>query len=87
MIQNILSFLLIIIIVQAQDTTYSCIGWAQETLGPYIIENNVWGQGSINNYTQCIYITEDSSFGWNWDWPNQGYNVKAYPEVIFGKKP
>ena len=87
MIQNILSFLLFIVIVQAQDTTYSCSGWAQETLGPYIIENNVWGQGSINNYTQCIYITEDSSFGWNWDWPNQGYNVKAYPEVIFGKKP
>ncbi|MBT3608368.1 MAG: T9SS type A sorting domain-containing protein [Candidatus Marinimicrobia bacterium] len=87
MIQNILSFLLFIIIVQAQDTTSSCNGWAQETLGPYIIENNIWGQGSINNYTQCIYITEDSSFGWNWDWPNQGYNVKAYPEVIYGKKP
>jgi len=87
MIQNILSFLLFIIIVQAQDTTSSCNGWSQETLGPYIIENNIWGQGSINNYTQCIYITEDSSFGWNWDWPNQGYNVKAYPEVIYGKKP
>ena len=69
------------------DTTLFCQDWAQQQLGPYLVENNVWGQGNITNYTQCIYVTADSSFGWNWDWPNQGYNVKAYPEVIFGRKP
>ena len=73
--------------IQAQDTTFQCNPWAQQNFGPYLIENNVWGQGDINNYSQCIYTTTDSVFGWNWDWPNTGTNVKAYPEIIFGKKP
>ena len=70
-----------------KDTTIYCVGWDQHALGPYLVENNVWGQGNISNYSQCIYVTTDSSFGWNWDWPNQGYNVKSYPEVIYGRKP
>ena len=39
------------------------------------------------DFSQCIFTTSDSIFGWNWDWPNIGNNVKAYPEIIFGKKP
>ena len=80
------SFVLISIVL-SQDTSFYCDPWAQEPYGDYLIENNVWGQGSINEFTQCIFTTNDSSFGWNWDWPDIGYNVKAYPEIIFGKKP
>ena len=80
------SFVLISIVL-SQDTSFYCDPWAQEPYGDYLIENNVWWQGSINEFTQCIFTTNDSSFGWNWDWPDIGYNVKAYPEIIFGKKP
>ena len=77
----------LISIGSSQDTSFYCDPWAQEPYGDYLIENNVWGQGSINEFTQCIFTTNDSSFGWSWDWPDIGYNVKAYPEIIFGKKP
>ena len=80
------SFVLISIAL-SQDTSFYCDPWAQEPYGDYLIENNVWGQGSINEFTQCIFTANDLSFGWNWDWPDIGYNVKAYPEIIFGKKP
>ena len=82
-------FLLIssISFVQTQDTTFQCNPWVLQPFGSYLIENNVWGQGNINNFSQCIYTTTDSVFGWNWDWPSIGTNVKAYPEIIFGKKP
>ena len=77
----------LISIALSQDTSFYCDPWAQEPYGDYLIENNVWGQGTINEFSQCIFTTNDSSFGWNWDWPDIGYNVKAYPEIIFGKKP
>ena len=43
----------------AQDTTFYCNDWVQESIDSYIIENNVWGAGSLNNYDQCIYITDN----------------------------
>jgi hypothetical protein len=70
-----------------QDITYYCDDWAQTQIGSYLIENNVWGKGNIVDYMQCIYKTGSNKFGWHWDWPNSGYDVKAYPEVIFGRKP
>ena len=77
----------LISIGSSQDTSFYCDPWAQEPYGDYLIENNVWGQGTISEFSQCIFTTNDSSFGWTWDWPDAGYNVKAYPEIIFGKKP
>lgn len=80
-------YIVLLSIGLSQDTTFYCDPWAQRSFGDYLIENNVWGQGEINDYSQCIFTTNDSSFGWNWSWPDVGYNVKAYPEIIFGKKP
>tara|TARA_Y100000588_G_scaffold71579_1_gene73585 strand:- start:1486 stop:2520 length:1035 start_codon:yes stop_codon:yes gene_type:complete len=74
----------------AQDTTFNCNGWSQIIFDQYIVENNIWGQGDINDFTQCIYRTgseNNINFGWNWDWPNENNDVKSYPEVIYGKKP
>ena len=54
------------------------------------MENNIWGQGDINDFTQCIYRTgseNNINFGWNWDWPNENNDVKSYPEVIYEKNP
>ena len=83
-------FLFALTLTRAQDTTYNCNGWSQFTIGSYLVENNVWGQGNITDFTQCIYRTgsgDSIHFGWNWDWPIGNSDVKAYPEVIFGKKP
>ena len=83
-------FLFVLTMTRAQDTTYNCNGWSQFTIGSYLVENNVWGQGNITDFTQCIYQTgsgDDIHFGWNWNWPIGNSDVKAYPEVIFGKKP
>ena len=77
-------------LTRAQDTTYNCNGWSQFAIESYLVENNIWGQGSITDFIQCIYRTgsgDDIHFGWNWNWPGGSSNVKAYPEVIFGKKP
>ena len=82
--------LFISVMTRAQDTTFNCNGWSQFATGSYLVENNIWGQGSITDFTQCIYHTgtdNDVHFGWNWNWPIGNSDVKAYPEVIFGKKP
>ena len=86
--KRLFAFTVVLISIgSSQDTSLYCDPWAQEPYGDYLIENNVWGQGTINEFSQCIFTTNDSSFGWNWYWPEVGYNVKAYPEIIFGKKP
>jgi len=74
----------------AQDTTFNCNDWSQFSFGEYIVENNVWGQGDIDDFIQCIYRTgsgDNIHFGWSWEWPNENNDVKSYPEVIYGKKP
>ena len=74
----------------AQDTTFNCNDWSQFLFSEYIVENNVWGQGDIDDFIQCIYRAgsgDNIHFGWNWDWPNVNNDVKSYPEVIYGKKP
>tara|TARA_B100001248_G_scaffold217525_1_gene172658 strand:- start:78 stop:1184 length:1107 start_codon:yes stop_codon:yes gene_type:complete len=73
--------------IKSQDTLFQCDPWEEYSIGPYLLQNNTWGQGDIANFSQCIFTTSDSVFGWNWGWPNIGNNVKAYPEIIFGKKP
>ena len=87
LLKIILSYFLGFSIIRSQDTLVQCGAWEEFSLGLYLLQNNTWGQGDIANFSQCIFTTSDSVFGWNWDWPNIGNNVKAYPEIIFGKKP
>ena len=84
-LKNILLSFLIFSFANAQDTLFQCSPWEEYSFGPYLLQNNTWGQGDITDFSQCIFTTSDSIFGWNWDWPNIGNNVKAYPEIIFGK--
>ena len=70
-----------------------CTDWAKHTLGKYEITNNVWGKGNIHDYSQCIYgaLNPQSDLpqriGWSWNWPNTAEGVKAYPSILYGKKP
>ena len=86
-LKNILLSFLVFSFAKAQDTLFQCSPWEEYSFGPYLLQNNTWGQGDITDFSQCIFTISDSIFGWNWDWPNIGNNVKAYPEIIFGKKP
>lgn len=77
--------------IQIQDIdTVSCEDWAEIMFDDYVVSNNVWNKGSITNYTQCIFREEEDGqiqFGWEWNWPSSGWDVKSYPEIIFGHKP
>jgi hypothetical protein len=59
--------------------------------GDYMAENNSWGRGGMAGWQQCMGAVPHASGGvsarWTWDWHNEGDQVKAYPEVVFGHKP
>ena len=55
--------------------------------GQFDYSNNVWGKGNIRDYSQCV-LRSGTRYGWRRDWPEgTGFNVKAYPGVIYGHKP
>ena len=72
-------------------STY-CRDWARLQHAEFLYENNVWGQGAISggDRLQCLLkrvVEGNVQYGWRWQWPRRGGNVKAYPEVIYGYKP
>ncbi len=70
--------------------TSSCEDGAELSTDKFILSNNVWGKGDIINYEQCIFLTKNDSalsFAWRWNWPTGTNNVKAYPEIVYGRKP
>lgn len=71
--------------------TINCTDQALIINGAYRAENNTWGKGTLNGWSQCIGLgtgTGGALVGrWTWNWLDSGGNVKAYPEVIFGQKP
>ncbi|QQS37714.1 MAG: hypothetical protein IPM56_07115 [Ignavibacteriales bacterium] len=75
---------------QLSIDSVSCSDNAEITINKMMLQNNVWGKGSITNYQQCIRVIKNDTstiFQWQWSWPDVTNNVKAYPEIIFGLKP
>lgn len=68
-----------------------CTPAAATEVGQYLVENNTWGSQGMVGWSQCMggvmHGTSGLSAHWTWDWKNEGDNVKAYPEVVFGHKP
>ena len=70
-----------------------CTAWAKISLGNYEISNNIWGKGNIHNYSQCIFGAlnprsgHPEKMGWSWNWPKMTAGVKAYPAILYGRKP
>ena len=60
-------------------------------VGQYMTENNTWGSKGLVGWSQCMGGTLHPKGGisaqWTWDWLNEGDQVKAFPEVVFGHKP
>ena len=69
-------YIVLLSIGLSQYTTFYCDPWAQRSYSDYQIENNIWGQGEINDYSKWIFTTNDSSFGWNWTWPVLNLEMK-----------
>jgi hypothetical protein len=66
--------------------------YAVHSRGEFNVENNDWGAKTLSTYRQSIYATPTGvsppRFAWKWDYPAERPNdVKAYPEIIYGKKP
>lgn len=62
-------------------------------LGDFILSTNAWNFGVAGNFDweQCIYANQNgATVGWSYQWgagggPND-YNVRSYPELIYGVK-
>jgi len=69
----------------------SCGDWAEVRDGPYVYQNNVWGQGKASGgYEQCLLkrtVQGQRQIGWTWNWPGHDDSVFAYPQIVFGWKP
>ncbi len=77
--------------VEPEDLVLQCQDGVVLTVGEYRVENNTWGKGDLTGWTQCVGLGDAADGGvsarWTWDWPDSGGSVKAYPEIIFGRKP
>ena len=80
----------------------ACWDWAEFHVGaegrvqvPFTgdrwFNNNVWNKGTITNFEQCILrrvVDGEDEYGWRWRWPRlPDFDVRGYPEVIYGHKP
>ncbi len=76
---------------EGPDLTVKCEETAPSQSGQYMAENNSWGKGDLQGWSQCIAVLHDggkpAQARWIWDWLESGDNVKAYPEIVFGHKP
>jgi hypothetical protein len=81
------------VFIFAQDSVRKLSGdWMEYSRGSLFLQNNTCGKKSITDYEQSLLIDEKNGIiGWEWRWPDtyvdEGNYVKAYPEVIYGKKP
>ena len=74
-------------------TASMCADGGHAAAGSYVVENNTWNKGTAINYRQCLGIATAQAGGegvdavWEWTWPEPATGVRAYPEIIFGRKP
>ena len=79
-LKNILDFFSF---AKTQDTLFQCSPWEEYSFGPYLLQNNTWGCPIFRNVflQHRILFLDGIGIGQTLN------NVKAYPEIIFGKKP
>ena len=90
-----------VIVEDLNITDNKCNSWQDITIYPdsnnsdyyYIVNNNDWGRQYLDSNStgiQCVfkYIKDTKEYsGWYWGWPdNNDYQVKGYPEAIYGAK-
>ncbi len=82
-----------------KSNTSSCEGWPAITYDKYVVLNNTWNSRAMgdSSWSQRINVNQDVTGvvrpQWSYDWRGQfdsrefgEFEVKAYPEVIYGNK-
>jgi len=84
----------IIVAGSAAEVRLNCTDWKFISSGDAAVENNIWGfqRATFSDWNQCVGIgtnpAGDTLGRWTWNWKNEpASGVKAYPEIIYGKKP
>jgi xyloglucan-specific endo-beta-1,4-glucanase len=71
------------------DSTSADYGQLGFQVNELYIKNNLWGKGTITNYTANVWTSAATSDKYNWDcganwsWPASS-GVKSYQEMIYG---
>ena len=72
----------------------SCVENYQAAVGPYAVENNMWGKdGVYGSYSQCVGmatgLNSDGSVSakWTWQFPAGPSEVKSFPNIRIGQRP
>jgi len=75
----------------AASTDRLCTDGARRTVGPYMIENNLWNKRDATRYSQCVSLTDAGKGAvtavLDWSWTVKPDGIRAYPELIYGQKP
>ncbi|KAK5166873.1 Endoglucanase-1 [Saxophila tyrrhenica] len=77
--------------VALAQSTSLCEQYATYSSGSYVINNNLWGEGSGSG-SQCTYVTDasDSGVAWKttWNWSGGDSSVKSYAnsQYLFDKR-
>ena len=86
-----------ILVSELNTTTTKCASWntiqVPNTNEYYTLSNNDWGRQYLDSNSdgvQCVFSFNENNItkgGWYWGWPdNNDYQVKGYPEAIYGAK-
>lgn len=70
----------------------TCSDYALVDANGFKLNNNVWGKGTLTDYSQCVFTTGsglDTCYGWTWRWPGTASSgtPRAYPEIMAGMSP
>lgn len=72
--------------------TLSCDAFESITVDGAVLYNNMWNAGAAGsaNFEQCLERqpgAEPYTYGWSWNWPNEGRQIFAYPQIKTGSSP
>lgn len=78
--------------IKPPSVTLGCENYQSVKLDNAVLYNNVWNKDAAKNYDwkQCLEQKPDAglpTYGWSWDWPNEGRDIFGYPQIKVGSSP
>lgn len=71
---------------------FTCEGYGKHNTPLGDLQNNIWNVLSAAEFdwTQCLAMRTmgaNTQYGWYWQWPKEGNNVYAQPQITLGNSP
>jgi hypothetical protein len=71
---------------------FTCEGYGSRSTPLGDLQNNIWNVDSAEEFdwTQCLAmrtLDANTQYGWYWQWPENGDNVYAQPQITLGNSP